>query len=690
MPGHVVVAPDKFKGSLGAAAVALAVADGLRAAVPGIDAREHPVADGGDGTVEAAMSAGFARKEVPCTGPTGDAVTAALAVRDEIAVVELAEASGLRRLPGGRLAATTATSRGTGELIRAALDLGCRQVVLGLGGSACTDGGAGMIQALGGRLLDAAGAELALGGASLADLDRLDLSGFDPRVAGTEFVVASDVDNPLLGPYGTAAVYGPQKGASAAEVALLDAALARWAAAARAATGVDAASVAGAGAAGGVGFAAVVFLGAELRSGIEYLLDLLEVRSALPGARGGLAGRADAARQGARRGGGRGQGRRRAGRRGRRPQHVAGVGARVRRHRAGLHLVRDRGGPRAQHARAGAAAASPCRPHRGRLAGRWPVMPGDPEVKGFDLVVRAPRVVTAAGEVPRCVAVRDGRVAAIEPLAAALSGERTVTLPDSEVLLPGLADTHVHVNEPGRTEWEGFATATRAAAAGGITTILDMPLNSIPPTVDVAALEVKRKAAEGNVHVDVGFWGGAIPGNLGELRSLHDAGVFGFKCFLLHSGVDEFPHLDAEQLDEYLGVLSTFPALLLVHAEDSQAVLRAPSAHGERYADFLASRPRGAENVAIAHVIESGRWTGASVHVLHLSSSDALPMLRSARRDGVRISAETCPHYLVFAAEEIRDGATEFKCCPPIREAENREQLWQGLGDGVIDFVVSD
>ncbi len=285
MPGHVVVAPDKFKGSLGAAAVALAVADGLRAAVPGIDAREHPVADGGDGTVEAAMSAGFARKEVPCTGPTGDAVTAALAVRDEIAVVELAEASGLRRLPGGRLAATTATSRGTGELIRAALDLGCRQVVLGLGGSACTDGGAGMIQALGGRLLDAAGAELALGGASLADLDRLDLSGFDPRVAGTEFVVASDVDNPLLGPYGTAAVYGPQKGASAAEVALLDAALARWAAAARAATGVDAASVAGAGAAGGVGFAAVVFLGAELRSGIEYLLDLLEVRSALPGAR---------------------------------------------------------------------------------------------------------------------------------------------------------------------------------------------------------------------------------------------------------------------------------------------------------------------------------------------------------------------------------------------------------------------
>ena len=281
----MVVAPDKFKGSLGAAGVAAAVARGLRAAVPGLDAREHPVADGGDGTVEAALSAGFARREVRCTGPTGEPVLAALAVRDKVAVVELAEASGLRRLVGGRPAATSATSRGTGELVRAALDLGCGQVVLGLGGSACTDGGAGMVQVLGVRLLDAAGADLPPGGASLAYLDRLDLSGFDPRVADTEFVVASDVDNPLLGPHGAAAVYGPQKGASPPEVALLDAALARWAALVRAATGVDAAGVPGAGAAGGVGFAAVVFLRATVRPGIEYLLDLLEVRSALPGAR---------------------------------------------------------------------------------------------------------------------------------------------------------------------------------------------------------------------------------------------------------------------------------------------------------------------------------------------------------------------------------------------------------------------
>jgi allantoinase len=314
----------------------------------------------------------------------------------------------------------------------------------------------------------------------------------------------------------------------------------------------------------------------------------------------------------------------------------------------------------------------------------------DPDAGAFDLVFRAPRVVTGAGEAARCVGVRDGRVAAIEPLAAGLAGARTITLADDEVLLPGLVDTHVHVNEPGRTEWEGFASATRAAAAGGITTILDMPLNSVPPTTEVAALEVKRKAARGQVHVDVGFWGGAVPGNLGELRGLHDAGVFGFKCFLLPSGVDEFPHLNAAELDRHLEVLAGFPALLAVHAEDAQAVARAPSAHGGRYADFLRSRPRGAENLAVAQLIERARRTGCRVHVLHLSSSDALGMLASARRDGVAVSVETCPHYLSFDAETIADGATQFKCCPPIREAENRERLWRGLGDGVIDLVVSD
>ncbi len=312
--------------------------------------------------------------------------------------------------------------------------------------------------------------------------------------------------------------------------------------------------------------------------------------------------------------------------------------------------------------------------------------------KGFrmDLVVRAARAVTPAGEVPATVGIDGGRIVAVEPGGAALAGDRVLDLGDDVVLLPGLVDTHVHVNDPGRAEWEGFETATRAAAAGGVTTIVDMPLNSLPPTVDVAALEVKRKAATGRVHVDVGFWGGAIPGNVGDLRGLHDAGVFGFKCFLLHSGVDEFPPLDPAGLDEALRELSSFDALMIVHAEDAHEIGEAPQPHGGRYVDFLHSRPRQAENLAITHVIEAARRNSARAHILHLSSSDALPLIAAARRDGVALSAETCPHYLSFVAEEIRDGATQFKCCPPIREAANRELLWQGLADGVIDTIVSD
>ncbi|GAA1379765.1 allantoinase AllB [Pseudonocardia kongjuensis] len=308
----------------------------------------------------------------------------------------------------------------------------------------------------------------------------------------------------------------------------------------------------------------------------------------------------------------------------------------------------------------------------------------------YDLVVRGRRIMTTAGERPGEVGVADGRIAAVEPAGAALAGTRVIELADDEVLLPGLVDTHVHVNEPGRTEWEGFASATRAAAAGGVTTLVDMPLNSVPPTVDVAALEVKRAVAGPQAFVDVGFWGGAVPGNLGDLRGLHDEGVFGVKCFLLHSGVDEFPPLDVDGMERYLAELAGFDGLLIVHAEDARAVDEAPAAHGPRYAAFLASRPRGAENLAIAQVIERARWTGARAHVLHVSSSDALPMLAGARRDGVRITAETCPHYLTLFAEEIQDGATTHKCCPPIREAANRELLWAGLLDGTIDCIVSD
>lgn len=308
----------------------------------------------------------------------------------------------------------------------------------------------------------------------------------------------------------------------------------------------------------------------------------------------------------------------------------------------------------------------------------------------FDLVIRGERIVTGAGTVAREIGIRHGKIVAIEPLGNNLSGARLIELSVEEVLIPGLVDTHVHVNEPGRTEWEGFESATKAAAAGGVTTIVDMPLNSIPPTVNVEALELKQDAARAKAYVDVGFWGGAIPGNKSDLRELHDAGVFGFKCFLLHSGVEEFPYLEPDEMEEDMTEIVSFDSMMLVHAEDSRAIDRAPNAEGDHYDRFLASRPRGAENVAVAEVIERARWTGARAHILHLSSSDALPMIESAKRDGVKLTVETCPHYLTLLAEEIPNGATAFKCCPPIREASNRELLWKGLEDGIIDCIVSD
>ena len=308
----------------------------------------------------------------------------------------------------------------------------------------------------------------------------------------------------------------------------------------------------------------------------------------------------------------------------------------------------------------------------------------------YDLVIRAERVCTTAGFQPREVGITAGRIEAMQPLGNDLAGEQVLELAPEEVLLPGLVDTHVHVNEPGRTDWEGFDSATRAAARGGVTTIIDMPLNSIPPTVNVAALAEKVAATEGKRHVNVGFWGGAIPGNKADLRGLHDAGVFGFKCFLLHSGVDEFPPLDPDQLEEDLGELAGFDARMIVHAEDSRTIDRATQPEGDQYEKFLSSRPRSAENLAVAEVIARARWTGAKVHILHLSSSDALPMIASAKRDGVQITAETCPHYLTLSAEDIPAGNTAFKCCPPIREASNRDLLWQGLADGIIDCIVTD
>ena len=274
---RVLVAPDKFKGTLSARDVAARVADGLLAARPALQVEQLPVADGGEGTLDAAEAAGFRKVGVTVTGPAGDPVSSAIAIRGQVAVAELAAASGLSLLPAGRPAPLTATSYGTGELIRAALDEGCRQIILGVGGSACTDGGAGMLQALGARLLDRRGRELGPGGAALASLHAVGLTGLDARLAQAQFVLASDVDNPLLGSHGAAAVYAPQKGASSTDVAVLDAALTRWAAV----IGPAAADMPGAGAAGGVGDAALAVLGASRRPGIEVILDLTGFRERL-------------------------------------------------------------------------------------------------------------------------------------------------------------------------------------------------------------------------------------------------------------------------------------------------------------------------------------------------------------------------------------------------------------------------
>jgi allantoinase len=311
-------------------------------------------------------------------------------------------------------------------------------------------------------------------------------------------------------------------------------------------------------------------------------------------------------------------------------------------------------------------------------------------VSRYDLLIRAEAAVVGGEERACAVAVRGGRIAAVLSRDDPADAARVVDLPADEVLLPGLVDTHVHINEPGRTEWEGFATATRAAAAGGITTVMDMPLNSIPPTVDVPALRAKQAAARGQCQVDVGFWGGAVPASLGGLRELHDAGVVGFKAFLVDSGVAEFPPLTGGQLQEAMKEIAAFDGLLAVHAEDAAVIGSAPAAAGPSYREFLASRPAAAECAAVQQVIEAARATGARVHVLHLAAADALPAIAGARAAGVRITAETCPHYLALSAGAIPDGATQFKCCPPIRDQASQDALWAGLATGIPDIVVSD
>jgi allantoinase len=309
-------------------------------------------------------------------------------------------------------------------------------------------------------------------------------------------------------------------------------------------------------------------------------------------------------------------------------------------------------------------------------------------------VLRSKRVVTPNGIGPASIHIADGKIVAITESHEAPPGAQIHDAGES-VIMPGLVDTHVHINDPGRAHWEGFRTATQAAAAGGITTLVEMPLNSIPATTSVNAFREKVAAANGELWADVGFWGGVVPGNASEVRGLYDAGAFGFKCFLVPSGVDEFAHVTESDLRKVLPALAEIRAPLLVHAELPGPIEFASVRAGEnslprKYSTWLASRPREAEDQAIAMLIRLAEEFGVHIHVVHLSSSNSIAPLSRAKQAGLPITVETCPHYLTFAAEEIPDGATQFKCAPPIRERANRELLWQALAEGVIDLVASD
>ncbi len=307
--------------------------------------------------------------------------------------------------------------------------------------------------------------------------------------------------------------------------------------------------------------------------------------------------------------------------------------------------------------------------------------------------IRSKRVVTPEGVRAATIHIREGVIESIAGYDDLPSSKNVYDARES-VVMPGLVDTHVHIDEPGRTDWEGFETATRAAAAGGVTTLIDMPLNSIPATTTVAALEMKRKAAHGKCRVDVGFWGGVVPGNAGDLRALHEAGAFGFKCFLVPSGVDDFVHVAEEDLRAALPILAEMNAPLMVHAElpgpIEEASTKLAKSNPAKYKSWLLSRPASAETKAVEMMIRLAREFKAQVHIVHLSSELSVPLIRRAKKEDLRITAETCPHYLFFTSSSIKNRRTEFKCAPPIRDLKTRKKLWAALVKGAIDSIVSD
>jgi len=311
--------------------------------------------------------------------------------------------------------------------------------------------------------------------------------------------------------------------------------------------------------------------------------------------------------------------------------------------------------------------------------------------------LKSNRVIIDGAIRPALILIEDGKIAEILPVDTVLETRRRfIEIEDlgDKVVLPGLVDTHVHINEPGRTEWEGFNTATQSAAAGGITTVVDMPLNCSPVTTTANALREKLNSLEGKLWIDCGFWGGVIPESLTDLDELIKAGVLGVKSFTIDSGIEEFPEVNAEQLSQAIRILAKYNVPYLIHAE-LEPPGSEPPAIGDRYQSFLASRPKSWENDAVDMMIAlatEAKSEGAQgkIHIVHLSSAEAIAAIHKAQQQGLQLSAETCPHYLTLFSESIPDGKTLFKCCPPIREDANRQLLWQGLADGTIDFIVSD
>jgi allantoinase len=304
-----------------------------------------------------------------------------------------------------------------------------------------------------------------------------------------------------------------------------------------------------------------------------------------------------------------------------------------------------------------------------------------------DTAIKSNNIITPTGIKSGIVLIREGKIADI--LTDLPEGNFAVVDLGNKVLMPGIIDPHVHINEPGRTDWEGFDTATRAAVAGGITMLVDMPLNSSPVTTTVPAFDQKLQAARNKIHSNCGFWGGIIPGNEKEIEPLVKKGVLGFKAFLTHSGIDEFPNVTEEDLRKAMPLIAKHDLPLLVHCE-LQSPVHQSSNDPRSYHDYLASRPRKWEDDAIALMIRLCEEYNCHVHIVHLSSADSIEQIAKAKQKGLQLTVETGQHYLYFNAETIKDGQTAFKCAPPVREKENNEKLWQALKEGIIDFVATD